>query len=216
MTLSDKKIIEFRLDDEIVIEPYDERNLATSSYDVRLGEYFYREQEPELDEDIFNIYDPEHVKKVWGECQRAPAASQVLPENFKYGNFFTPQDKVIMLAPGETILAHTNEFIGGRTKVTTMMKARSSIGRSFILVCKCAGWGDVGYINRWTFEISNVSRHYRIPLLVGSRVAQIIFMETGPIIDKNYADTGAYQNTSDLNKLQEEWNPETMLPKVRP
>ena len=24
-----------------------------------------------------------------------------------------------------------------------MMKARSSLGRNFIEVCKCAGWGDV-------------------------------------------------------------------------
>ncbi|MCX8513508.1 MAG: hypothetical protein ORN26_00305 [Candidatus Pacebacteria bacterium] len=43
------------------------------------------------------------------------------------------------MRPGETILAHTNEFIGGRNHITTMMKARSSMGRSFIEVCKCAG-----------------------------------------------------------------------------
>ena len=47
------------------------------------------------------------------------------------------------LHPGETILAHTQEFIGGRECVTTMMKARSSLGRVFVAVCKCAGWGDV-------------------------------------------------------------------------
>ena len=49
-------------------------------------------------------------------------------------------DRVIFLKPGETILGHTNEFIGGRKTVTTMMKARSSMGRNFIEVCKCAGW----------------------------------------------------------------------------
>lgn len=31
-----------------------------------------------------------------------------------------------------------------RKTVTTMMKARSSMGRNFIEVCKCAGWGDIG------------------------------------------------------------------------
>jgi hypothetical protein len=40
---------------------------------------------------------------------------------------------------GKTILGHTNEFLGGRGSVTTMMKARSSMGRNFIEVCKCAG-----------------------------------------------------------------------------
>ena len=48
----------------------------------------------------------------------------------------SPQDRIIWLKPGETILGHTNEFLGGRKTVTTMMKARSSMGRNFIEVCK--------------------------------------------------------------------------------
>jgi dCTP deaminase-like len=52
------------------------------------------------------------------------------------------------------------------------------LGRNFIEVCKCAGWGDIGYTNRWTMEITNNSRHYSIPLVVGRRVAQIIFFES--------------------------------------
>jgi hypothetical protein len=91
--------------------------------------------------------------------------------------------RVSCVQPGETILGHTNEFLGGRKTVTvsnaaahiivcgphgsgapmmdhrvfeadhrlfsafvvrvnkqTMMKARSSMGRNFIEVCKCAGW----------------------------------------------------------------------------
>jgi deoxycytidine triphosphate deaminase len=45
-------------------------------------------------------------------------------------------DKVIWIDPGETILAHTQEFVGGDVSVTSMMKARSSMGRNFIEVCK--------------------------------------------------------------------------------
>lgn len=59
---------------------------------------------------------------------------------------FSIEDLIIWVAPGETILGHTEEFIGGRHNVTTMMKARSSMGRNFIEVCKCAGWGDVGML----------------------------------------------------------------------
>jgi len=47
-----------------------------------------------------------------------------------------PDDRIIWIKPGETILGHTLEFIGGRKSVTTMMKARSSMGRNFIEVCK--------------------------------------------------------------------------------
>lgn len=64
------------------------------------------------------------------------------------------------------------------------MKARSSLGRNFIEICKCAGWGDVGYVNRWTMEITNNSRYYTIPLVVGRRVAQIVFFETEGILDE--------------------------------
>jgi deoxycytidine triphosphate deaminase len=63
-------------------------------------------------------------------------------------------------------------------------------------------------------EITNNSKHYAIPLVVGRRIAQIIFFETGPILDKNYADTGKYQTTTDMKKLVKEWKPTSMLPRL--
>jgi dCTP deaminase len=81
-------------------------------------------------------------------------------------------------------------------------------------VCKCAGWGDVGYINRWTMEITNNSRHYAIPLVVGRRIAQIVFFETGHILNNDYSSSGKYQSHQDLTKMKKEWNPSSMLPKL--
>jgi len=95
-----------------------------------------------------------------------------------------------------------------------MMKARSSLGRNFIEVCKCAGWGDVGYVNRWTMEITNNSRNYLIPLVVGRRIAQIIFFETGPILGADYTSNGKYQSSQNITKLRKEWKPEMMLPRL--
>jgi dCTP deaminase len=95
-----------------------------------------------------------------------------------------------------------------------MMKARSSLGRNFIEICKCAGWGDVGYINRWTMEITNNSRHYAIPLRVGMRIAQLIFFETGPILNNDYTRTGKYQSSQSVAELKKSWKPEMMLPKL--
>jgi len=123
-------------------------------------------------------------------------------------------DRIIWIKPGETILCHTNEYIGGRDTVTTMMKARSSLGRNFIEICKCAGWGDIGYINRWTMEITNNSRYYSIPLVVGRRVAQIVFFDTEGIIEDSYEIKGKYQNTRDVEELKKTWSPSEMLPKM--
>jgi dCTP deaminase len=215
MALSDRKILDAMREGSIVIEPFTRQNLATSSYDVTLGEYFFTEQHPGHFENVFNIYDKEHIDRVWGtKARRAKKARDAFENyNIKWQGI-RPDEEVILMAPGETILAHTNEFIGGKDHITTMMKARSSLGRSFISVCKCAGWGDVGYINRWTMEITNSSNRYYIPLVVGRRIAQIVFFETGPILAQDYAEGGKYQSGGTLSQLKKSWKPEMMLPKL--
>ena len=217
MALSDKKILAEMKKGDIVISPFNRSQLATSSYDVTLGEYFYREQPPKYNHALYNIWDKAHIEHVWGadDVQRAvPAAEAFKKYNFDWKGGIRPDDKIIVLRPGETILAHTDEFIGGKDHITTMMKARSSLGRSFIEVCKCAGWGDVGYINRWTMEITNNSKNYIIPLVVGRRIAQLVFFETGEIEAKDYSASGKYSSSTDVKKLQKEWKPDMMLPQL--
>jgi len=217
MALSDKRILEEMEKGDIVIHPFDRTQLATSSYDVTLGEYFFREQPPKYNHSLYNIWSQEHMEHVWGadKVERAVLAKEAFKKyNFNWEGGIRPDDKVIVLRPGETILAHTQEFIGGKDHITTMMKARSSLGRNFIEVCKCAGWGDVGYINRWTMEITNNSKNYIIPLVVGRRIAQIIFFETGPIVGKDYAASGKYASSTNVAALKKNWKPESMLPRL--
>lgn len=216
MALSDKRILEEMKAGSVVIYPFSEDQLATSSYDVTLGEWFFREQPTKANHSLYNIWDKDHMEHVWGadKVERAVKAKEAFSKyNFEW-NGIHPDDKVIVLRPGETILAHTQEFIGGKDHITTMMKARSSMGRNFIEVCKCAGWGDVGYINRWTMEITNNSKNYIIPLVVGRRIAQIVFFETGPIRATDYASTGKYQTSTNLKDLKKDWKPEMMLPRL--
>ncbi|HYF29235.1 MAG TPA: hypothetical protein VEA36_02630 [Candidatus Paceibacterota bacterium] len=216
MALSDRRILEEMKKGDIVISPFSEEQLATSSYDVTLGEWFYREQPTKYNHALYNIWSREHMEHVWGadKVERAVLASEAFKKyNFEYDGI-RPDDKVIVLRPGETILAHTNEFIGGKDHITTMMKARSSMGRNFIEVCKCAGWGDVGYVNRWTMEITNNSKNYIIPLVVGRRIAQIIFFETGPILERDYTKSGKYASSTNLAELKRNWKPESMLPRL--
>lgn len=215
MALSDRRILEELKKGDIVIEPFNKANLATSSYDVTLGEFFFREQPPAHNHNIYNIWDKNHTDFVWGtKPEKAEQASKVFEKyNFDWVGI-KPTDKIILLRPGETILAHTNEFIGGKNHITTMMKSRSSMGRNFIEVCKCAGWGDVGYTNRWTMEITNNSSHHTIPLVVGRRIAQIIFFETGDILDTDYTKTGKYQKSNDIKEIKKAWKPLDMLPRL--
>ena len=202
----------------IVIDPFDKRSLSTSSYDVRLGSHYFRESEPTSSINFYNPYDEEEVRKVWGEALTADTYSSYRRPNPDADIYkgISDEDRIIWVGPGESILAHTEEFIGGRRTVTTMMKARSSLGRNFIEVCKCSGWGDVGYINRFTMEITNNSRFYSIPLVVGRRVAQIVFFETEGIEGISYerCSGSKYQCDTDLEKVKRHWKPEDMLPKM--
>jgi hypothetical protein len=50
--------------------------------------------------------------------------------------------------------------------------------------------------------------------VVGRRIAQIIFFETGPILANDYSKLGKYQTTENIKDLKKNWKPESMLPKV--
>jgi dCTP deaminase len=215
--LSDRAILRCIDDGSIVIDPFERRSLGTCSYDVTLGEWFWREQHPEGGITTFNPRSDKDVRRVWGEKPLIAEPARTWTEKNGPLENIHPDDKVIWIKPGETILCHTNEFIGGqKDRITTMMKARSTLGRVFIEICKCAGWGDVGYVNRWTMEVTNNSRHYHIPLVVGTRVAQIAFFEVEPIATRglDYTVAGKYQTTASLDELKIKWEPTAMLPKM--
>lgn len=166
----------------IVIEPFEEKLLNTNSYDVRLGKYFSRQRLYPLGAPVIRYNTEDGQDKMWD----------------------TPRDSgdfPIRIKAGETILCHTEEIIGGRNIITTEMHAKSTTGRYGLSVCKCAGLGDVGFISRWTMEMTN---HSNFPILImpGEPIAQIIFHEvTEPLTQ--YA--GRYG--------QGEWSPFDMLPK---
>jgi dCTP deaminase len=217
MLLSRDAILEHIKKGTIVVDPFEDKNLKTTSYDVTLGEYFYRENHPAGRNTVHNVYDETSTAFIWSGPHTAERASTIEERlGIKLKNV-PPTAKVILLAPGETILGHTNEYIGGKDICVAKMYARSSLGRNFIEVCKDAGWGDIGYINRWTMEITNNSQHFTIPLVVGRRIAQMVFYEVAPLISNkaDYAtDAGKYQHATDLEQLKLEWKPEMMVPKM--
>jgi len=177
--LSDSEILEELEKGNIIIKPFRKEQLNPNSYDVRLGEYYAVEN---VLDHVILPFDENSVRNHW---------------KIKKAN------KEIEIHPGETILAHTQEIIGGRHNIASKMNARSSLGRLGLSVCKCAGFGDVGFINKWTMEITNHSQRASIHLPVGMRIAQISFFRTGKVL-KEYK--GKYG--------QGEWTPEDMIPKL--
>lgn len=185
--LSDKRIIEEMKKGNIVIDPFDERQLGTNSYDCRIGEWYFR---GDYSVKSMRIDNAEHMKDYWGK-----------PINALHDNTWAKDNALIFINPGTTILAHTQEVVGGHNGFLAKMHCRSSIARSGLSVCRCAGVGDVGYIGRWTLEISNHTQAC-IWVPVRYRICQMIFEEVGETL-KSY--NGKYG--------QDAWTPFDMVPK---
>lgn len=219
----------------VVCDPYP-RVINGSSVDVTLGYYFYHAGSPDQNGGIFNpfdrddthryfgIKDPENdfmEAKPWGEV-RSKIKKQMGEfalskyDDLNYLPGIPEEHPMILLRPGERILAHTNEFIGILPPGTTSMQARSTMGRIGLSACYCAGWGDPGYINRWTMEIHNLNENEYLPLPVGFRPAQIVFSATGPVGTEYSKASGNYQKTSanDLATIKKTWRPYGMIPQA--
>jgi len=217
MLLSQDQILKHMAQGNIVIDPFDPRKLKTVSYDVTLGEWYWHEKNPAGRSTVHNVYDEDSTKLIWEGPLKAEAVTVVEERIGKQFKNIPRNAQVILLEPGETVLGHTQEFIGGRDICTAKMYARSSLGRNFIEVCKDAGWGDVGYFNRWTMEITNNSRYFSVPLVVGRRIAQMVFYEVAPLGDKKIdyvGEGGKYQRSQDIVEVKKSWIPEMMVPRM--
>lgn len=197
----------------IRIFPFDQENLKLASYDVTLGEWFYRTDVLHNRTD-YNFHSERDIKRYFGEPLEAVTYGEwsKIHKTSVFDDEIMPDDRVIVLNPGERILAHTNEFIGIRAPGTTQMQARSSAGRNGIVVCKDAGWGDPGYLGRWTMEIQNDNKE-RVAFRVGERLAQLIFITTGPVYGE-YGQGGKYYQSSSLREDVRKWQPLMMLPRT--
>lgn len=231
MIFSNLQIRKAHKSGHVVIDPFVSDNIRKSSIDVRLGQWFWRCDETT---GVYNPRDIENRDRYFAVADGPKLAKPYLSVWRKIGGAFgwpMPPDPskgtlfkgipgdwpVIVLRPQETILAHTIEFIGIYAPGTSEMRARSTWGRNGLGVCKCAGAGDPGYVNRWTFELTNFNG---VPLIipVGERIAQLILHKTGPVLDGQYGvETGNYmsnyQSGDDLAEIKKKWTPYDMLPK---
>lgn len=209
----------------IIIDPFDEEQLKSCSYDVRLGRYYFKRVAPSTKEGpaIYNPYSD--TAQFEGPFEARPASElDFYDPDSKLFRGIDPEDRLIFWAPGENILGHTEEFTGGTHDpetgrcFTSEMKARSTVARVGLQICHDAGWGDVGYINRWTMELTNGHPCVTF-LVVGTRVGQMKFYEVDPIDPEDmYGFDGSrdqYQRGMNLEQIKAAWRPEMLLPRLK-
>ncbi len=199
--------------------PFNPKHVSHASLDVTLGYYYYR-TERYSDKTIYNPFERDAVYDYFDGPNRAmPHADWCKQNNITPLKGIPRNHPVIPLRPGERILAHTHEFFGIKPPGAYEIKSRSSWGRNGVAVCFDAGWVDPGYINRLTLEVFNLNQHRTVLLPVGERIAQAVFLETGPV-EGNYGEgrhsgfSGKYQTGTNLEELIHNWHPEQMLPQA--
>ena len=122
MILSGKKI-EKHIDQDIIIEPYNRKQLNPNSYNLRLHNELLVYKNSPLDMKLEN-----KTSKI------------IIPESG------------LLLKPGKLYLGRTLEYTKTK-KFVPMLEGRSSIGRLGMFVHITAGFGDVGFEGFWTLEI---------------------------------------------------------------
>lgn len=168
----------------IVIDPFNEKQLGPNSYDICLGEYFYRQK-------IASLLSHYLVE------ERIITVSSIWDTNeIQEKDYF-------LIKTQEYVLASTKERIGAQNGYSTLLLTRSTVGRQGVQVCASAGLGDVGFINIWTLMIHNISQQ-DLYLPINMRIAQIVFFKV----------EGADVKYSGGYKQQEKWEPSQMLPKL--
>lgn len=195
MLLVDHQIRQHMEWGSIVIDPFNADQLNNASYDLTVGPFFARYAHEAAPVDLGS-------RKPRFQIEDARKAGYVYLRSF------------------ERILGYSNEFAGGRqayapphmrdVAVNTHLQATSTAARLGLTACMCAGWGDVGFVNRWTFEIQNLTPH-GIQLPVGAILAQLVFYEVKPTENSYHREV--YQPTDEVERLKKLWSPEMMLPK---
>lgn len=203
-------------EEHIICHPLIKKNIAGSSIDVTLGNWFYRTERTGVS-GFYNPFDPKDVGRYFDGPHKAETHKEWAKINGrKLFEGIPARQPIIVVRPGERLLGHTHEFIGIKAPGTSTLQARSTWGRNGVAVCIDAGWGDPGYVNRWTLEIYNMNQHESVVLPVGERIAQMVFYETGPVKGEYKQLSGKYQSgmSTSLDKIIRDWGPEQMLPKA--
>lgn len=151
MILSDREVLKRIKDKEIIVDPFERKNLQPSSLDLELSEeirVFDNWEQGEID--VREKEEPSRVVKI--------------------------KDKGFVIHPNEFVLGCTQEKFKLPNDVAGKLEGRSSLGRLGLIVHATAGYVDPGFEGWLTLEFSNISR-LPIRIYAGMKIAQICFYQ---------------------------------------
>ncbi len=165
MVLSDDDIKKEVKKGHIGIDPYDEKSVQPSSYDLHLDCKFLLFKNYKL-----GVYD---VKEKNDINELVDVSS----------------DGFFIIHPGEFILGSTLEKVSIPANLVSRIEGKSSIGRIGLIVHATAGYVDPGFSGNLTLEMTNL---LNIPIKIypGMKIAQLAFFEMKSTPSRLYGDSG--------------------------
>lgn len=102
------------------------------------------------------------------------------------------QDDPIWIAPGEFLLAETQEIFNLPDHIGAQFVLKSSRAREGWDHAE-AGWCDPGWFgSRLTMELKNARRFHSLPLWMDMKIGQMKFLLVSGTVEASYAKTGRY------------------------
>jgi len=166
MILSDKAILQALKKKEILIKPFNRKDLQPASYDLHMDKnimYFDKEKTTLID-----------VKE--------PVKDYMKTKTLKKGESY-------ILYPGDFIIANMVEITGVDNRHVGRLEGKSSLARLGIIIHATAGFLDPGNKIRLTLEICNLN-NLPIRIYEGMKIAQIAFEELDQECERPYGTDG--------------------------
>lgn len=227
--LSDREIREAVKMGFVRIRGFDpDGHLQSSSYDVTLGFYYYRAMAPELQPNpstesavranvqsaFYNPYSTTEeggAAKNWGSYQKAGPVKDLVASGLVLdgGCGLDPdKDRGLILRPGETVIANTQEFFGALFPYAAHLSGHRDLLLNGITVSSI-GWGNSGYVDRWPLLVTNAGRH-NVLLVCGKKIATVAFF--CGTSSQDIFGSGPAATDFDMDEVGSDWRPSKLLP----
>ena len=209
--------IEFQ---QIMQYPHDPSLINAASIDFRLGNYFYTTDRMHRKNSIYDPHDQDDVDEFFGEVRQAEPLREIAWLRSKLGltalKNIDPDAAVILLRPGERILAHTFDFMGISIPGIGQIFATSTKARNGITIAQDSTFLNPGWKDRLTLEIKNENEHEHVPLVVGDIVGQTVYHSAGPT-RASYQVNGSYSDKSARThaEIVSAWHYTRMKPRAK-
>lgn len=169
MILSDATIRSEIESGNLVIKPYEERNIQPSSYDIRLS-------------NEFRVFKSVHKPYIDVRDKNTQEITELITVDDEQG---------IILHPGEFLLASSIEYFEFPDNIVGQLEGRSSLGRLGLIVHSTAGYFDPGFKGTATLEVTNLSR-MPVKVYPKIRIGQFVFYYMDKPAERPYGSEGLH------------------------